>query len=352
VYVAGSRGGRIPETVERDYSPRRDPSFDAARTIEELRALIRDTERRADTDAVVPAERSNGKALTDAQRRKARTRWVRQELTRLGTERALYHGWTNTYTLTKSLAESLLERCRSELPIAIVRPSIVETSTHAPFPGWNEGVNTSAPLSWLCATHFRQLPTRPVLRLDVIPVDLVTRGMNLIAAALVRRAHHFCYQLATSSSNPCDVARTIELTALAHRQHYRDRPGLDAWLRSHNETIPVSMRRYRAFSAPGQKAIVRTLRRVLPLTSLKRTERNLDRVEKLIELFEPFIHDNDYTFEADHIGLLDAALAPEEREALGYDAAAIDWLEYWTAIHIPALRKWSYPLIEGRPVEA
>ena len=170
--------------------------------------------------------------------------------------------------------------------------------------------------------------------------------------ALVQRCHARCYQLATSCANPCDVARTIELTALAHRKHYRDRPGLDAWLRTHNETIPVSMKRYRALSAPRQKAVVRTLRRVFPLTSLKRTERNLDRVEKLIELFEPFIHDNDYAFEADHVSLLDAALPDDERETFGYDVAGLDWLEYWTDIHIPALRKWSYPLIEGRPVEA
>jgi len=31
---------------------------------------------------------------------------------------------------------------------------------------------------------------------------------------------------------------------------------------------------------------------------------------------------------------------------------ALDWWEYWINIHIPALRKWTYPLIEGRPLEA
>ncbi len=31
---------------------------------------------------------------------------------------------------------------------------------------------------------------------------------------------------------------------------------------------------------------------------------------------------------------------------------AIDWWEFWINIHVPALRRWTYPLIEGRPLEA
>src|SRR2546425_8966470 len=42
---------------------------------------------------------------------------------------------------------------------------------------------------------------------------------------------------------------------------------------------------------------------------------------------------------------------PEEKESFGYHPSAIDWWEYWINIHIPALRKWCYPLIEGRPLE-
>ncbi|MBK6797322.1 MAG: hypothetical protein IPG76_11185 [Acidobacteria bacterium] len=41
----------------------------------------------------------------------------------------------------------------------------------------------------------------------------------------------------------------------------------------------------------------------------------------------------------------------DEREAFSYDASYLDWWDYWINIHIPALRKWAYPLIEGRPIE-
>jgi hypothetical protein len=49
---------------------------------------------------------------------------------------------------------------------------------------------------------------------------------------------------------------------------------------------------------------------------------------------------------------LSHALVEEEREEFGYKARLLDWWDYWINVHIPALRKWTYPLIEGRPLEA
>jgi hypothetical protein len=85
---------------------------------------------------------------------------------------------------------------------------------------------------------------------------------------------------------------------------------------------------------------------------LAKTERNLERVEKLVGLFEPFILHNEHDFVADNVEKLSQALSPEEREIFGYNTAGLDWFEYWIDIHIPALRRWTYPLIEGRPLEA
>jgi len=85
---------------------------------------------------------------------------------------------------------------------------------------------------------------------------------------------------------------------------------------------------------------------------LAKAERNLERVEKLVDLFEPFILHNEHDFVADNVEKLSQALVPEEKEIFGYDTAGLDWWEYWIDIHIPALRRWTYPLIEGRPLEA
>ena len=227
-------------------------------------------------------------------------------------KRAKELGWPNTYTFTKSLAESLIAKYGNGLPIAIVRPAIVETSVDKPFRGWNEGINTSASLSYLLGTFFRQLPTNERKRLDLIPVDAVCAGMTLIAAALVERRHDPLYQLATSVTNPCDMGRSIELTWLGHRKHYRAQEGLENWLRLRFDAIPVSKTRYNRMSAPAQKMIIRSIQRIMSPLSVKKplakTERNLERVEKLIQLFEPFILDNEHDFVADNVEKLSQAL--------------------------------------------
>jgi long-chain acyl-CoA synthetase len=225
-----------------------------------------------------------------------------------------------------------------------------------PFRGWNEGVNTTAPLSYLLGTYFRQLPSNKRKRLDVIPVDLVCRGLTLIAAALVQRIHEKVYQLATSATNPANMRRTIELTGLAHRKHYRSLEGLEHWLRARFDAIAVSKTRYKYASLPRLKGLLQYAETVLSLLAFKgdtlvRKQKALERVQKVIELYEPFILDNEYFFAADHIKALTESLPEVEIPAFGYDVSSIDWYDYWIDLHVPALRRWTYPLIEGRRPE-
>jgi thioester reductase-like protein len=367
-YVAGTRDGRVSETLRPNYTPVGLPNFDADLEWHSLHEFVRQATEKAESAEITQelrrqalqkehASKDLKGAALENQIRKNRVRWLRNYLTEAGKKRANELGWANTYTLTKSLAESLIHKYGAGLPIAMVRPAIVETSVEKPFLGWNEGINTSASLSYLLGTYFRQLPSNERKRLDVIPVDSVCRGMTLIAAAIVERRNAQIYQLATSVTNPCDMRRSIELTSLAHRKHYRALEGLESWLRLRFDAIPVSKLRYERMSAPAQKAIIKSIQRIvspLPLrkTPLARAERNLEKVEKLIELFEPFILLNEHDFVAENVEKLAYALVPEEKAAFGYDTRSIDWFEYWINIHIPALRRWTYPLIEGRPLEA
>jgi thioester reductase-like protein len=366
-YVVGAKDGRVVEEVQPNYTPLGVADFDAEHELHALQEVVAHAEARAESPEITAAlrrqalgkhrgsEEPAGPELENLIR-KNRMRWLRNRLTRAGTRRARRLGWPNTYTLSKSLAESMIVRHGAGLPIAIVRPSIVETSTDQPFRGWNEGINTSAPLSYLLGTYFRQLPTNERKCLDVIPVDMVCRGMTLIAAAIIARRHEPIYQLSTSASNPCNMGRSIELTGLAHRKHYRSQQSLENWMRMQFDTIPVSKSRYEKFSVPAQMAVVKGINRAASALQMKkpplaRQERDLARVEKLIELYEPFILHNEQVFESQNVQLLSAALPPEEHAAFGYDPSAVDWWDYWINIHIPALRRWVYPLIEGRPME-
>jgi hypothetical protein len=369
-YVIGRRDGRVLEDLPKNYTPVGLADYDAEKEWQSLETLILETEARADSPEIAAelrrqalkkehaAKDLSGAALEN-QIRKNRVRWLRQTLTDAATARANQLGWPNTYTFTKSLSESLIRNFLDAQPnaaIAVVRPAIVETSIEKPFLGWNEGINTSASLSYLLGTFFRQLPTTESKCLDLIPVDLVCRGMTLISAALVARRHERVYQLATSVTNPCDMRRSIELTGLGHRKFYRAQNGLEHRLRLKFDAIPVSKSRYQKLSAPAQKALVQAINRTVePFAAkppLARQERELEKVIKLVSLFEPFILHNDHVFEALHVELLSAALPPAERAEFGFDARGLDWWDYWINVHIPALRKWCYPLIEGRPLES
>ena len=370
-YVVGQRDGRVLEKISKNYTPRGVADFDVVKELRSLESLVQETEARAESAEVTEELRRHAAAREHAakdlhgaalenQIRKNRVRWLRQTLTEAATHRANELGWPNTYTFTKSLSESLIWNFLEASPdvaIALVRPAIVESSIERPFLGWNEGINTSASLSYLLGTFFRQLPTNETKCLDLIPVDIVCRGMMLVAVALVMRHYERVYQLATSVANPCDMRRSIELTGLGHRKFYRAQNDLQQRLRLKFDAIPVSKARYDKLSAPAQKALVQAINRsVEPIPfvrpPLAHRERELEKVIKLISLFEPFILHNNHVFEAANIERLSAALPSEERVCFGYDVRSLDWWDYWINVHIPALRKWCYPLIEGRQPEA
>src|SRR6202167_1234583 len=227
-YVAGQRDGRVGERLRANYTPAGAADYDAEKEWYRLHEFVEAAQLRADGPEVTEELRKQAlvrehaaKGLSGAalenQIRKNRVRWLKNYLTEEGKKRANELGWPNTYTYTKSLAESLISKYGAGLPIAIVRPAIVETSVAKPFRGWNEGINTSASLSYLLGTAFRQLPSNERKRLDIIPVDAVCAGMTLIGAALVERRHDPLYQLATSVTNPCELGATVEANSVGPR---------------------------------------------------------------------------------------------------------------------------------------
>jgi 1-acyl-sn-glycerol-3-phosphate acyltransferase len=91
-------------------------------------------------------------------------------------ERALLAetGHPNTYTLTKCLAEHLVsERC-ADVPLTLVRPSIISASLRRPFPGWIDSPAAFALLILSIATgRMRAVIANPRGRVDVVPCDAV-----------------------------------------------------------------------------------------------------------------------------------------------------------------------------------
>lgn len=105
-------------------------------------------------------------------------------------ERALLAetGHPNTYTLTKCLAEHRLVESVAEaddVPLAIVRPSIISACRRHPFPGWIDSHAAFAAFIALVGSgYLRTVAARPEVRLDVVPCDDVAE--RVVDAALLR----------------------------------------------------------------------------------------------------------------------------------------------------------------------
>jgi thioester reductase-like protein len=93
-------------------------------------------------------------------------------------------GHPNTYTFTKCLAEHLLVRRAGQLPLTILRPSIVSASRSSPMPGWIDSPAAFAAFVTLIGTgRLRVVAGDPDVRLDIVPCDEVARRATLAAFA-------------------------------------------------------------------------------------------------------------------------------------------------------------------------
>lgn len=86
----------------------------------------------------------------------------------------LVGGRPNTYTFTKSIAEALVASSASEIPTAIVRPSIIGSTWKAPIPGWVDNFNGPAGICLAAGTGtMRVMPGKEEVLADIVPVDTV-----------------------------------------------------------------------------------------------------------------------------------------------------------------------------------
>ena len=120
-YAVGGRDGRVSEELIPDYTPLGVEDFNAEQEWQQLNELVRNAEARSESPELraalerqVLGRRRQAPlppgAELETQIRKNRARWLRNKMTRAGTRRAQRLGWPNTYTFTKSLAESLIVR--------------------------------------------------------------------------------------------------------------------------------------------------------------------------------------------------------------------------------------------------
>ena len=153
-----------------------------------------------------------GTALLAERTEKLREEWIDDRLIELGRTRAQALGWPDAYALTKSLGEVALRDAAGDLPVSIVRPSIVESALAEPVPGWIRGFRMAEPVIISYARGLlRQFPGVPEGVIDVIPVDLVVAAIIAVAAHGPERADESVYQIASGVRNPLRYGKLVGL---------------------------------------------------------------------------------------------------------------------------------------------
>jgi fatty acyl-CoA reductase len=132
-YVAGRRRGSIlEEPVDHDVDLESELTWGLGQ-----REVVEHRSRGVEvlTQERKKAEKQHSRAglLTAARAtEESRKEWVKEELVRIGTERARSLGWTDCYTFTKALGERVVETWAKDAGVprraSIVRPSIIESA--------------------------------------------------------------------------------------------------------------------------------------------------------------------------------------------------------------------------------
>jgi long-chain acyl-CoA synthetase len=351
-YVAGAADGhRFEDELPIDWCPAGASKFSVQREIKDALAACErvDAESRDRSQIAFLTEGVNDSADAESFHEVRRKQWVEEQLKERGRERALRWGWPNSYSYSKSLGEQLVLAAR-DLNVTVVRPSVIESALKDPFPGWNQGANTSAPLTYLSSRGYRFYPARPRLVLDVIPVDLVANAIIPIMGALLLGRHQQIYQLCTSDVNPLPMRRLVELTALSNRREHRRSGGPLGRLAPHLEAVVVGQNTYDLVSrvlpailkrvaslgkvVAGDRALVRKLDQ-----GIARICRSAELARSLVEVYRPYIHELTYTFHGRNIRDLYSALAPADVAQHPFEPEKIDWNDYWVNVHLPGLRR-------------
>lgn len=277
----------------------------------------------------------------------AREERVLAELVDAGRERARSLGWTDVYTFTKAMGERVAETTWAAdgagRRLSIVRPTIIESSLYHPYPGWIDGFKVADPL--IAAYGRGILPEFPALAdtvLDVIPVDMV---VNVVLAAANRppeRGVPQYFQVSSGTTNPLPFGELYRIV----QEYFGANPLTDdegrsvlvpSWTFPERGAVPRGLQRRERAVAFADQALTQvpataTTRRWQ--ASVAKARRDLGRLRKFMELYQPYTQTELIFDDANTRGLL-AELSDTDRRERGFDVTEIDWRTYLQEIHIP-----------------
>lgn len=299
------------------------------------------------------AQRKGTRKGLDAQIKELKAEWLETRLVEEGLKHARSRGWNDTYTYMKFLAEQMVMELRDELPTAIIRPSIIESSFSEPEPGWLGGFRMCEPLIvGFGKGRLPDFPADPDIILDIVPVDFVVNAILAAAEATARRGGIEVYHIATGTQNPLYFRGIFEATY----EYFMEYPMLED-----GKPVTVPIWKYPSLEEFQRKLDSRMRLAALaiytlgkfPMRAAKRKRRQLvlkqSGVKTLlhyIRIYAPYTRTS-FEFETEKTRGLYDALSPTERQRFNFDVSQIHWKRYFQEIHIPGIKRHVLKIEDG-----
>jgi HAD superfamily hydrolase (TIGR01490 family) len=278
-----------------------------------------------------------------------RDRWVKDRLVERGRVHARAMGFSDIYSFTKAMAEHAVVELHGDIPLSIVRPSIIESALEEPFPGWLEGFRMAEPLILAFGRGIlRDFSGLPDSVLDIIPADYVVNTVLAVASSPPPDTKPRVYHAASGSRNPLRFRGMTDSAARYFAKHpLRDRYGqaigTPNWTYPTREELATRAKTALRFVEAAQWAVER-----LPLGAgvagisddLNAERERLERGVNLIQLYGVYT-EVDCIFDTRNLMSVWEKVPDAERKVFPFDAALYDWEHYFQDVHFPTVVRMS-----------
>ncbi len=348
-YVAGNRRGSALEEFlagtpfqvdvdwrgEVDAARRTRADLDArSRTPEHLRRFHK--EAREELGAA-------GLPMLAAKTEQRRQAWVNDQMVTAGRSRATSLGWPDVYTYSKALGETALVELHGDVPLTVVRPSIIESAWSQPSPGWIRGFRMAEPL----IVSFARVENNtsrgsPGGTIAFTPVYWVGAAITA-AAARGPEPEPQVFQIASGSVNPLQFKVLLDTSM----QWFQDHPVYDAnghptasteWKYAGSGGLEEQLDRVAKAFEVADKVVNRLPLRGRSAFTLKFAERrrSLEQIRGYVQIYGAYgkceaLYGIERTLE------MWDNLPPEDQDAFGFDPRVVDWNHYITEVHLPTV---------------
>ncbi|KAF7848145.1 hypothetical protein BT93_L2253 [Corymbia citriodora subsp. variegata] len=269
-------------------------------------------------------------------------------LKNLGLQRARLHGWPNTYTLTKAMGEMMLwHHLNHNIPLAIIRPTIITSTYREPFAGWIED-SSFRTIDSIAINYGRGrlkcFLGNPDTILDTLPADMVVNAMIVAIAVHANQPNsNKIYQVGSSRKHPLTYSDITDITW----SYFKDSP----WINENGEPVKVHKLRIVKSMASFHKH----LRHYILLTKVLKVassifggrlqglhadvHKKVNAAVRLAELYEPYalfkgIFDDTNT---EALRAITSNNGVNLESVFYFDPRCINWEDYFKRIHFPGV---------------